>query len=162
MPAPSAFGVTAESVRVAYFPHLDSFTANSIPSAVQMADFVTKSAAVLDGKLQQEALTASSITDTESSAYVWCADTIQLATAVRAIRSMTGQDPKVAGVWAQELRDRYRDLDDNGYLALGAGVNAPAQEAEGPSTHIDEYALEPDDPTDMSSILPPFRKDDLL
>lgn len=160
--APSTFGVTAATVRAAYFGHLDEFSASSVPSAVQVADFVTKSAAILDGKLLQESVTASEITDTASSAYVWCADTIQLATAIRCIHAMQSSDPDIAKAWLKELTDRYEDLGEKGYLALGGGATAPAQQADGPSHHLDEYSLTVDSADDMSDAVPVFRRSDLL
>lgn len=162
MAAPSAFGVTAPTLRAAFFPHLDEFSTNSVPSAVQVADFINKSAAVLDGKLLQESISAAAIMDTTSAAYVWCGDTIQMAAAIRTARAMVGTDPDVVRAWVKELEARYADLDERGYLVLGAGAAAPAQEAEGPSHHIDEYSLEVDDPADMSDTIPLFRKSDLL
>ena len=162
MAAPSTFGVTAALVRRAYFPHLDEFTASSVPVLLRVTEIISDEAADLEGKLAQEDVTASAITDATSAAYRWCAKTLRLASALCVLQEMASADPDIAKAWQGRLDARYEDLAENGYLTLGGGVSAPAQQADGPSHHIDEYALTIDDSTDLSDATNPFRKSDIL
>lgn len=162
MAAPSTFGVTAALVRRAYFPHLDEFSASSVPVALRVTEIIADAAADLEGKLSQEDLAASAITDSASAAYRWCANTLRLASAISALQEMASADPEVVKAWQARLNARYKDLADNGYLALGGGVSAPSQQADGPSHHIDEYGLDIDETSDLSDATNPFRKSDDL
>jgi hypothetical protein len=158
----ATFGVTPESVRKRHFPHQGAFSASSNPSALEVSAIITEQAARLSGKLRGEDLEPSSITDTDSDAWAWCALAVRLASAIEVMRSASAQDPEVLKAWRADLRDMWTDLAENGYLALGSGVTAPAQQADGPSHHIDEYGLEtPDDEMSPLTDSIPRRSDKL-
>jgi hypothetical protein len=148
----SEFGVTAESIRTRFFPHQDAFSTASIPTAATVALIVTDQAAILDGKLRIEDIDPASIDDTASAAYKWCAYTIRLASAIEAMESSTNQDSALLEQWRNRLKARWADLSDNGYLSMGDGVDAPAQQADGPNHHIDEYSITVQDEDDISSL----------
>lgn len=159
---PSTFAVTHVDVRDQYFPNGDPFSGNSVPTADAVTKIILGRAALLEGKLAAEDVAASSITVATSSAYLWCADTIRLAAAIKVMQGMTSQDPDVLKSWAAELRERFDDLAASGYLALGDGVTAPAEQADGPNHHIDEFNLEVRNTADIPDLTEMPSRDDEL
>jgi hypothetical protein len=158
------FGVTHTIVRGRYFPQLGAFTQNSNPSLTRVTEAISDAAADLAGKLAMEGLDAGALEDgilSYPNAYAWCAKTIRLATAIELLPVMSHQDPEVVKAWRVELKDRYKALDDFGYVALG-DAPAPSTPSNGPITHINRNDLELSDSDDMSSVIPTFRRDDVL
>ena len=157
----NVFGVDADMVRRQRFPQINKFSADSNPTSQAVAEFILQKAADLDAKLLTEGISSHTLTDANSTAYLWCQATVVLAVAVRALQGMTGQDPKLAEAWRSELKVRYDDLDEKGGVAIG--MSSKEDQPEGPNSHISEYNLDAGDPmTDASDVIPPFRKSDEL
>lgn len=163
MAAPSTFGVAADSVRLRYLPQLDAFSTSSIPTAATVANIISDQAAILDGKLRGESIDPSSIAVSTDAAYLWCAYTIRLASAIEVMEASTHSSVEVLERWTAQLAARWKDLEEKGYLALGSGVSAPATPANGPTHHIDTYGLTIQNTSDISDLddSRPRRSDEL-
>ncbi len=159
----STFGVDEDFVRRHYFPQMPGFNTDSNPTAATVLEFIQDAGADLEAALLQEDIVATGIATATDAAYVWCRKTIALAAAITCYPVMTGQDPAVLQKWQKQLDARYADLAEKGYLALGGGVSAPAEEPDGPTHFIDSYNLDTSE-NDLraSRITAPFRKDDRL
>jgi hypothetical protein len=158
----ATFGVTYSTVRAHHFPQIADFSANSNPTSTTVTQMVSASAAELGGKLRAEGLTPSSLeSDASSEAYAWCAETVRLGAAIRAIKAMTGQDPAVCQAWERVLKERFDTLASLGHLALG-DASAPSEQADGPRSHISNHSLDTGDTDDISDVIPVFRRSDAL
>ena len=163
MGAPSSFGVTPDTVRQHFFPHINAFSANTAPSTSVATVKVQWAAARLDAALRQKLVSPASIADATSAAYLWCAETLSLDVAVRLARIMTGADPKVAQAWEGQLAARYLELTTRGAAALGDGaVSTGGSNSAGPSSHVTQYGLATDEAGDVSSVTARLRRDDEL
>ena len=164
--AVTTFGVTAAVVRADYFPHLSDFSTDSNPTLATVSRIIDQKAATLEGRLKQESITASAITVATDAAYLWCQATLTLMAAIRSMEAAAQQDPAILKAWRAELVERWTELDDKGYLALGlgTGVGAPSgNRPNGPTHHITSLGISTADvATDASSIDAPFRRDDKL
>lgn len=158
----TTFDVDREMIREDFFKQNAEFSADSIPSADSVDRFVDQEAAELEAKLLQESITASSITDDESAAFLWCQRTLSLLVAIRVMEAMAQQDTTLLKVWRDRLDARFKALDEKGYLALGGGVSAPTSQPNGPTHHIDTYGLDVGDTSLASSVAPVLRRDDQL
>lgn len=159
------FGVTAAAISANHFPSL-TFSTASQPTAVTVLEKIKDAAADLAGRLSIEGLSAATLDDddenpTYPNAYRWCARYIRLHAAIGTLQASATADPEVLKAWREELREMRRSLDDYGHVALG-DAPAPTTSGNGPYTHIDRHSLETSDSNDVSSVLPTFRKDDLL
>jgi hypothetical protein len=159
----STFGVTYTSVRAHHFPQMaGNFSTASNPTAATVTEMIAGEAAYLTGKLAAEGLTAATIeAATSSAAYAWCADAVRLGAAVRAIRAMSGQDPKVAEAWAAELKARYKELSAQGGVVFGDAA-LPDEDPNGPRDWISAHGLDTGEEADISDAVPRFRRDDQL
>lgn len=158
----TTFGVTAADVQSTYFPQLGAFTAASNPTALSVARYVNEEAATLMGALAQEGLAAAALVEaTYPAAFMWCAETVRLGVACKAYSVMSQRNPEILKDWRAELKARYKRLDEYGYIALG-DAPAPAEEANGPRTHIGELNLTTAEDDLSSDAVPSFRKSDLL
>jgi hypothetical protein len=158
----TTFGVTAATLRVNRFPHLDNFSANSAPTSTAVAEYIDRAAAKLEGKLLLEEIVASSIT-LASAAYVNCARVVELQAAIYLAEAATGKDNGLLTVWRDEAKTFFEELDEDGAASLGSGaVSTSASDPDGPTSHISEYSLTTDASTDMSTTVPRLRRDDLL
>lgn len=156
------FGVTYTTVRDNHFPQLSNFSASSGLAAATVTEMVKDSAAELAGKLVVKGITPSAIdSSSHPIAYQWCAETVRLGAACRAIKAMTNADPAVAKSWQDRLDARLKSLDENGAEALG---DAPATaNANGPLTHINNHSLQTQlDGDEPSNSIPYLRGDDDL
>jgi hypothetical protein len=130
------FGVTPTQVRNHHLPGVANFSASSNPSAATVQEMIDAEAAELAGKLKVEGLSASAISAVDNpAAYAWCADTIRLGAAVRAMRAMVGQNPAVVQALVVEVNARYDELDREG-LGLLADVTVPLDEANAVRSHL--------------------------
>lgn len=158
------FGLTHTDVRSAYFPSLAAFGASTKPTSTEVGNFIERASADLFGRLVVEGVTPATIsTDagvTYPAAYEWSQDYILLGAAIRTITAQAGAGA-VPKAWREELDSMRTRLDDFGYLALG-DAPAPSVQSEGPRSHGLEHSLDTGDVDDMSDLIPPFRKSDLL
>lgn len=153
------YGVVAADVRNHHLPHMGAFSADSAPTATTVAEMITKSASILAGKLAAEGVTVDATAGT--AAYVWCADAILIQTAIRVWRAGTGQNPELLEALKEDLAAMWKDLEERGAEALGAGADGSSTPG-GPDSHITEYSLTTDTAEDMSTAVPKFRRDDPL
>lgn len=158
----ATFTVTYTKVRNHHFPLLPNFSASSDPSSDTVTEMIQDSAAELAGKLSAKGVDSTAITsDDHPQAYQWCAETVRLGAAIRAIQAMASRDPEVAKAWQKKLDARFEALEEYGAEALG---DAPASDtANGPLTHINNHSLDTlltgDEP---SNSIPYLRGDDDL
>lgn len=149
----NTFGVTPTQVRDHHVPGVSDFSASSNPKAATVTTMIAAEAAELAGRLKSEGLDASGINAVDHpAAYAWCADTIRMGAAVRAMRAMAGQNPAVVQALASEVNERYEELDREN-LALLADAPAVTNEAGAVRSYIGSAT---------SDILPPFSRDDEL
>ncbi len=159
----STFGVTALIVRADYLPQINEFTTDSNPTLASVNRFIDQKAGVLEAKLLQESIVASAITIATDAAYLWCQATLTLMVAIRAGEVAYQQNPDILKAWREELNERFNELAARGYLALGGGVAAPAEQPNGPTTFIDNLGIDTsENDANPSSVTFPFRKDDQL
>lgn len=160
-----AFGVTPVTVRGECFPAIGAFTTNSNPTAAVVTSIINQKAAELGGLLASEGVSAATVhgLGAEQIPYLWCQETLTLMVAVRLLQIITSNNPKLAEAWANTLSARLKDLADRGAIALGdASLDTGTSPANGPTTHITHFSLSLPSNDDLSSLDPPFRKDDLL
>lgn len=159
------FGVTPDSVRVRYFPHLDAPGPNTVPSLSTQQGIVDEEAAELFGRLLREGIDAASAAarGATEAPYLWCAKTLGLMAAVRIAEASTHKDYQLLQTWRSTLKDRWAALQQDGATALGdESLEVSASPVNGPTSHISEYGLETEDPANYSSVRPLFLKDDML
>jgi hypothetical protein len=160
----SVFGVTHTKVHDHHFPQVAAFSTASKPTATIVGEMVDEEAAKCAGALRAEGIEPATISAAQATypeAYAWCAETIKLGAALRAIGAMSGQNPEIAKTWKLALDERYEDLDARGWVALG-DAPAPSQDANGPRTFIDSLSLDTGDTDDDSDLEPTFRRSDSL
>lgn len=160
MATPNLFGVTAAMLRRTYFAHLSDFSVDSVPTAAAVSEEIARKAARLYGRLAKEAIDASLLTDAASVPYLICQDLLLLEAAISVHGLLSGQAPELLKAWEERLSRRYRELEAEGYSSLGSP--APAQEPDGPDTHIDGHGLELEDEADISPVTHKLRASDLL
>lgn len=159
----TTFGVTPSTIRTNRFPHINDFDANMAPTATAVTGMIQRAAAQLEGKLALESISASAISDSASAAYLWCQETLELLVAIRVSEVATGMDRGLLQVWRDEVKQRWKDLDEGGAAALGSGATSTAaSDPDGPTSHISENGLEVDAAADMSTTVPRLRRDDML
>lgn len=157
----ATFSVTYTKVRAHYFPQLANFSATSQPTSDTVTEMVQDSAAELAGKLSAEGIEASGIDATANpQGFQWCAETVRLGAAIRALKAMTGQDPKVAESWQKRLDERFEALDEWGAETLG---DVSVASAGSILTHISNHSLDTTlDGDEPSNSIPSLRGDDDL
>lgn len=157
------FGVDAGAVKAFHFPQLSSaFSPNSNPTAVTVAAMIESSAAELAGRLADEGSDAGVLftgATAYPNAYAWCAETVRLGAAVRVGPAITGANPDVIKLWSEQLKARYKRLEDYGLSELG-DAPIPAESSNGPRTHIADYNLYTGNTADISTVEPWFRRGD--
>ncbi len=162
-PGVSRFGVDADYVRRHYFPQMPGFNVDSNPTEATVDEKVEEAAQEVEAALLAEDIVAADLLTNTDGAYVWCRKTVALASAIACYPVMTGQDPAVLKRWQTDLDARLEDLDERGFLALGTGVSAPAEQPDGPTHFIDSMHLDTSENERRASrITAPFRKDDQL
>lgn len=157
------FDVTADDVRRHHFAHLSSYDTTTSPTEATVTEMIRSAAAKLSGKLRLKSIEATAIEDTDTPAFIWCADTLRLDVATRISPKVSGIDPEEHQRRIDELKDRYRDLAEGGVDALGEGATADEtdSEPEGPITHFTENSsIDVQDDDDASSSIPALRYDD--
>lgn len=164
MTAVNEFGVTQAAVASDYFPQWRAgFTASSAPTATRVAAIITEEAAELATRLYAEDITASSITDTDSAAYVKCAAQVKRMVALRIMRTTTQQNPELAKALRAESETWLKELAAGGATFLGDESLATGDsDPDGPTSHISQFNLTTDDADDMSTTVPRLRRDDAL
>ena len=159
------FGVTATMVRTDKFPFWGDFSPNSNPTDTVVARFITQKYGELAAKLLIKGVLAATIDAAPSSvAYAWCQETLTLMVARRVLDATTARYPELAKAFDADLKVRLQSLQDYGATALGdATLQVSTTPPAGPTTHINYYDLsDPNDSTTLSTLDPPFRKDDKL
>lgn len=160
----NTFDVDPVMIRADYYSMLSEFSLHSTPTKETVERWIDQEAAGLEGKLRREKITASSITDAESSAFLWCQKTLSLMVALRPGWPQAAVVPEaVRENWEAELKQRLEDLGEDGVLALGGSLPVPATSPNGPRTHLSSYGIDVGDLAgDASSSAPPFRLRDKL
>jgi hypothetical protein len=159
------FGVTPDSVRLLYFPHLDRPSASTSPSLSAQSSMVQEEAGELEGKLERQAISPASVVarGTTEAPYLWCAKTLGLMVAIRLAEVTRGSDSELLKRWREALKLRLDDLFENGADALGdASLETSTSPISGPTTHITQNNLTTDTAANMSTTVPRLRRDDLL
>lgn len=158
----ATFGVTYTTLAAHHFPALTPSTASK-PTAATMTEKVKDGAADLAGRLAQKGITAANISeDDHPNAYQWASKYVRLYAAIGALQAGATADPEVVKAWRAELKDMQEALAEHGYLALGGDLSAPSEAAEGVLTHISNHDLDVGDETDISDVIPTFRRSDQL
>ena len=167
--AVNLFGLTVNAVRASMFPQLSDFSVNSSPTLAEGVICLEEEAGELAAKLYRRNIVASGIVSTldannlHSPAWLWCARTLRLMVALELLKRMSQQYPELAKAYRTELDARLADLQQSGGTALGNdSLETGSSPADGPTSHISEYGLTTDDPTDMSDVVPLLRKGDRL
>jgi len=155
------FGVTADKVRLHYFPQNDEFSANTTPSATTVGEFIDQEAGRIAGALLIKGITAADIVS-PSPAYYACAAQLEMMVALRTLGVMSGQNPELAKAWQARIGDWFARLDRDGYLILGDATLQPQSNPDGPTTHILVYGLDTGEISDASRLVPRLRRDDEL
>lgn len=161
----TTFGVTPDTVRLLYFPHLDAPSTSTAPSLSSQTAMVQEEAGELDGKLERQAISAAGVVaaGTTEAPYLWCAKTLGLMVAIRVAEVTRGTDTELLKRWREALKSRLDDLFENGGTALGdASLETSTSPIQGPTTHITQNNLTTDASGDMSTTVPRLRRDDLL
>ena len=158
------FGLAHSDIRAHYFPTLAAFGTSTTPTATAVGEMITDAAAVLGGRLARRGLSVSALSAdagaTYPLAYAWCRKFIRTMAGVGAYRALMGGGA-VPDAWALELARMERELEEFGLSALG-DAPAPAQDAQGPRSHIANHSLDTGDSQDISDAIPRFRKSDAL
>lgn len=155
------FSVTTQMVRSHYFPTLADFSDSTTPTDETVLEMITSESAECIGRLAAAGITATALdASTTPAAYAWCQDTIRLGAAIRAAGGMAGFN-KTVGNWQSQRDARYKLLEKLGYLILG-DAPAPAQNSNGPQSHIANHSLDTGDDSLISTVIPAFRRDDQL
>ena len=162
--AVNEFGVTAAKVAAMYFPQwTGGFSTSSNPNAATVALIVEESAAVLEGRLYGENITASAISTSTTAAYIMCAGQLRRMTALRIFRETTQQNPELAKSLEAEINAWFAELSAKGGTFLGnSTLQSAGSDPDGPDSHISQYGLTVDDADDMSTTVPRLRRDDEL
>ena len=162
--AVNEFGVTAAKVSAMYFPQwTGGFSTSSNPNAVTVGLIIEESAAVLEGRLYGENITASAITTATDAAYIMCAGQLRRMSALRIFRETTQQNPDLAKSLEAEIDAWFKQLAEKGGTFLGnSSLNSGDADPDGPTSHITQYGLTTDDADDMSTTVPRLRRDDEL
>lgn len=161
----TTFGVTPDSVRLLYFPHLDAPGPSTAPSLSSQTAMMQEEAGDLEGKLERQAISAAGVmaAGTTEAPYLWCAKTLGLMVAIRVAEVTRGADSELLKRWREALKMRLDDLFENGATALGdSSLETSTSPVSGPTTHITQNNLTTDASADMSSTVPRLRRSDLL
>lgn len=160
----ATFGVTADSVRAHFFPHMDAWTTASRPSTTSVTELINAEAGRLQGRLLKESITAATIDAAPSSAaYAMCADVLRKMVAVRLSRTLPGAATELAKAWAGEVDEWLKMLEADGGTFLGDDtLSTSASDPDGPTSYLDEYGIDTGDTADASSAAPVLRRDDIL
>jgi hypothetical protein len=166
-PAPTpepidVFGVDADSVRKAHFPNWTPFSSSTNPTVDTIDSFILEEGADLAGALRVKSIDPTSITDSTSEAFAWCAKTLKLMVAVRIYPAVTAGNPDGLKALQAQLDARLAWLEKHGLELAGAQTLISGSEPEGPTSHISQYGLTTADSSLMSSTESPFHKDDQL
>ncbi len=155
------FGVTADKIRLHFFPQNDEFSTETTPTAVTVGEFIDQEAGRLAGALLIKGIDAADVVS-PSPAFYSCAAQLELMVALRTLGVMTGQNPDLAKSWQVQVDNWFSRLAKDGYLILGDASLEPASNPDGPTTHLTWYALDTGDADDASDAIPRLRRDDVL
>lgn len=158
------FGVTVDSVRKHHFPTHNAWSTSTSPSAATVAEMLDVEAGRLAGALLKEAIPTSAIVS-GTPEYASCQGQLRMMVARRALDAMTGADPAIAKRWDAAIDAWLKGLDADGPTFLGNDDlgTLSAGDADGPTSHIEEYGLEVStDTTEAPDAISPLRKDDFL
>ena len=157
------FGVSQSSVAAIHFPMWPAFSSASKPTGATVSTMISESAAVLGSKLYAESITAGAITDTQSAAFLMCAEQLRRMVALKVLKSSTQQDPDLAKALLAEIDGWFKGLATAGATFLGnSALQASDSSPDGPTSHISEFSLTTDAAADMSTTVPRLRRDDAL
>jgi len=158
------FGINAASIRSHYFPSLAAFSVSTKPTDTTVGEMIDREAGRLVGALKAVSVVASTISAdagaTYPSAYAWCQDTIAIGAAIRVMRAISGEGA-VPSLWREAIEAKYKYLAEKGWVVLGDAPQ-PSQSVTGPRTHIGNHALDTGDESDISDVVPRFRRSDAL
>lgn len=157
--AVSTFGVTAAMLRETHFGHLSDFSTVSTPTATVVTSVIERKAARLEGRLRKEGISTADLA-AGTSPYLIAQELLLLEAATEVAGMITGGSPELSKSWASRLKDRYEELDEEGWTAVGAVE--PDDDPAGPNNHIDAHNLELEDEADISPLTHKLRSSDLL
>jgi hypothetical protein len=161
--AVNTFGVTYSTVQSLWLPQIPGFSALTKPTSTAVTTMVSQAAAELEGKLYGEDITASSITDTASAAYIMCSEQLGRMTALRVLKVLSQQFPELAKEYARQAKAWFDELAAKGGTFLGNDdLQTGDSDPDGPTTHISQYGLTTDSAASMSTTIPRLRRDDDL
>lgn len=161
--AVATFGITPETVRADFVPHIGTFTTSSVPSTSSVSRAILQAGARLAGLLDDRQVDTSSITDASSAAYIYCGRYIELWVAAHLLRAMPGANQELTKSWQEELASIEKAIDTQGAGALGPGATQTGtSEALGPADWISEGSLSVDSYDDWSGVEAVLRRDDQL
>lgn len=158
------FAITQTQVHDHYFPSLAAFGTGTVPTTATVLEMINSAAAVIGGRLARRGLPPATVSAdagaTYPLAYAWVQRYIRLHSAIAAYQAMAGGGT-VPENWKLEIAGMERELEDLGLDCLG-DAPAPAQDSDGPRTHIQNHGLDTGDDLDISDAIPPFRMGDKL
>ncbi len=155
------FSVTTGMVRAHYFPTLADFDTSTTPLAATVTEMIAAESAEMIGRLAAAGVVADNLSAaTTPASFAWCQDTVRLGAAIRAAKAMVGFSGAVED-WEKALAARYELLTTKGYVILG-DAPTPADNPNGPVSHISNHHLDTGDEDLISSVIPKFRRDDML
>lgn len=157
----NTFGVTDTLLQRTHFAQAGAFTSYSTPSDEVVAAVIQRKSARLAAKLLKEGIDATSITDEDSNAYLLGQEIVLLESAVEVMEMMTGQTPEIVRLQEQKLKGIYDELEEEGWLAMGAPDTDATPLVSGPHSHLDS-GIETEDLADVSSVLHKLRARDQL
>lgn len=160
MTTPNKFGVTAALLRATYFSHLSDFSDYSTPTGAVVTAEIERKAARLHGRLRKEEIDGTTVTDAASVPYLIAQDLLLLESAIGVHGLMTGVAPELLKAWELRLTRRYTELDAESWVSFGTAE--PAEEPDGPTSHIDAHGLELEAEEDISPVTHKLRAGDLL
>lgn len=164
MAALNTFSVTAETVMADCFPTSNPLDDLSRPTEETCERWIEQAASDLAGRLLGADISPDSI-EAESIAESWCANIVTLMVGIRLARVLTGMNGDATKAWADEVKDALERLRTQGAAALGdTGLvpDAGDSPSNGPTSHISKNQLEQDTAENMSSVVPQFRRSDIL
>lgn len=157
------FGVTPATVTSLYFPQVPGFNANTKPTSTAVTEMVSQSAGKLAAKLYAKDVDAEDIDDTDSAAYLTCAEQLGRMVALRVHKVLPQKFPELAKEYTREVKEWFDELNEKGATHLGDATLATGDSpANGPTSHVSENNLEQLAGVDMSPVRPLLQQKDRL
>lgn len=160
----NTFSVTAETVMADCFPTSNPLDSLSTPTEETCERWIEQASADLAGRLLNADVPTSSIA-VDSIGEMWCARIVTLMVGVRLARVLSGMNGDAVKAFQDEIDAAMMRLKSEGASALGDPDLVPDNgdaPSNGPISHISRNRLEQDTADNMSSVVPQFRRSDIL